>query len=705
MPATLYRTYFIPIWKKAPFLRLFLPLAAGIAAGYYANEPGWLMNEYGLGSALLCALVSWLMMKWRPLLSSLLLSLALCLLGMALVQWRDLRQDKSFIGRHYKKGDWVMATLLEPPVPKAKSIKADASVKIVLPDGKLIPVKGNIILYLEKTGNAAALTYGSTIVFRKALQPIRNAGNPGSFDYAAYAARQGIFYQAFLKQNEYRQTAFVQGNHFQRQLFNIRQWVLQRLVQYIKSPDASGVAQALLIGYRGDLDKALVEQYANTGVVHIIAISGMHLGMIYTLLLVLLKPLGQSRRMQVLRLVIVLAIIWLFSFLTGAAPSITRAAIMFTLLSVGQLLYKNSSIYNTLSAAAILLLLINPYNLWDVGFQLSFAAVLSIAVFYQPILHWWTPKNWLLSKLWQLMAVTISAQLLTLPFGVYHFHQFPVYFLLANLVAVPLSGLALYGLLLLLEFCWWPAAASAIGWLTAQMLVALNLFIQWVNGLPFTTLSHIQISLLQAALLLLLILMLAWWGLRRYPPALVAGLSSLVLFVAMQTWRVYHDSRQHLLVVYNIPQYTGIDYLQGRQSTFVGDTAIALPGFLQNFHVLPSRILLQSKPHRQLLLQSKTNTELTIGQQRWLILRSQIDYRRSKEVQADVLLISGNPPGNPARVLSVIKPRQIIIDGSNSSGRIARWKSAADSLHLRLHSVPDQGAYVVHLPAFGPGHP
>ncbi|HSR37319.1 MAG TPA: ComEC/Rec2 family competence protein [Phnomibacter sp.] len=649
--------------------------------------------------------MAWLMMKRRPLLSSLLLSMALCLLGMAMVQWRYLRQDKYFIGRHYKKSDWVMATLLEPPVPKAKSIKADASVKIVLPDGKLIPVKGNIILYLEKTGNAAALTYGSTIVFRKALQPIRNAGNPGSFDYAAYAARQGIFYQAFLKQNEYRQTAFVQGNHFQRQLFNIRQWVLQRLVQYIKSPDASGVAQALLIGYRGDLDKALVEQYANTGVVHIIAISGMHLGMIYTLLLVLLKPLGQSRRMQVLRLVIVLAIIWLFSFLTGAAPSITRAAIMFTLLSVGQLLYKNSSIYNTLSAAAILLLLINPYNLWDVGFQLSFAAVLSIAVFYQPILHWWTPKNWLLSKLWQLMAVTIAAQLLTLPFGVYHFHQFPVYFLLANLVAVPLSGLALYGLLLLLAFCWWPAAASAIGWLTAQMLVALNLFIQWVNGLPFTTLSHIQISLLQAALLLLLILLLAWWGLRRYPPALVAGLSSLVLFVAMQTWRVYHDSRQHLLVVYNIPQYTGIDYLQGRQSTFVGDTAIALPGFLQNFHVLPSRILLQSKPHRQLLLQSKTNTELTIGQQRWLILRSQIDYRRSKEVQADVLLISGNPPGNPARVLSVIKPRQIIIDGSNSSGRIARWKSAADSLHLRLHSVPDQGAYVVHLPAFGPGHP
>jgi competence protein ComEC len=237
------------------------------------------------------------------------------------------------------------------------------------------------------------------------------------------------------------------------------------------------------------------------------------------------------------------------------------------------------------------------------------------------------------------------------------------------------------------------------------MLMALNLFIQWVNGLPFTTLSHIQISLLQAALLLLLILMLAWWGLRRYQPALVAGLASLALFVATQTWRVYQDSRQHLLVVYNIPQYTGIDYLQGRQSTFVGDTAIAQPGFLQNFHVLPSRILLQSKSHRQLLLQSRTNTELTIGHQRWLILRSQIDYRKSRKVLPDVLLISGNPPGNPARILSVIQPRQIIIDGSNSSGRIARWKSAADSLHLRLHSVPDQGAYVVHLPAFGPGHP
>jgi competence protein ComEC len=705
MPSTLHRTYFIPIWKKAPFLRLFFPLAVGIAIGYYTNNREWHLNEYVFGSAICCTLLAWAMMKRRPLLSSLCLSLALCLLGMALVQWRDLRQDQSFIGRHYKNGDWIMATLLEPPVPKAKSIKADASVKIVLPDGKLIPVKGNIILYLEKTENAAALNYGSTIVFRKALQPIRNAGNPGSFDYAAFAARQGVFYQAFLKQNEYRKTTFVQANPILQQLFSIRQWVLQRLAQYIKSPDAVGVAQALLIGYRGDLDKALVEQYANTGVVHIIAISGMHLGMIYALLLVLLKPLGQSSRMQVLRLIVVLAVIWIFSFLTGAAPSITRAAIMFTLLSVGQFLVKNSSIYNTLSAAAILLLLINPYNLWDVGFQLSFAAVLSIAIFYQPILHWWTPKNNLLSKLWQLMAVTIAAQLLTLPFGVYHFHQFPMYFLLANLVAVPLSGLALYALLLLLTFCWWPAAANVIGWLTTQMILALNFFIQWVNELPFTTLSHIQISLLQATLLLLFIFMLAWWGLRRSAQAMVVGLTSLTLFITFQTFRVYRDSKQHLLVVYNIPQHTGIDYLQGRQSTFIGDTAIAQPGFLQNFHVLPSRILLQSQPVRQVLLNSQSNLELTIGSKQWLLLRSQINYQKSKPVQPDVLLVSGNPPGNPAKILSVIRPGLIVIDGSNSRGRIARWKSAADSLHLRLHSVPDQGAYVVHLPAFGPGHP
>jgi competence protein ComEC len=303
------------------------------------------------------------------------------------------------------------------------------------------------------------------------------------------------------------------------------------------------------------------------------------------------------------------------------------------------------------------------------------------------------------------MAVTIAAQLLTLPFGVYHFHQFPLYFLLANLVAVPLSGMALYGLLLLLALCWWPAAAHAVGWLTTQMILALNFFIRWVNELPFTTLSHIQVSMLQAALLLLLIFMLARWGLRRSASALVAGLASLAMFIALQTFRVYHDGRQHLVLVYNIPQYTGIDYLQGRQSTFIGDTAIAQPGFLQNFHVLPSRILLQSQPVQQVLLDSRSNLELTIGNKHWLLLRSQIDYKKSSQVQPDVLLVSGNPPGNPAKILSVIKPAFIVLDGSNSAGRIARWKSAADSLHLRLHSVPDEGAFVVHLPAFGPGHP
>ena len=153
-----------------------------------------------------------------------------------------------------------------------------------------------------------------------------------------------------------------------------------------------GLAEALLIGYKDDLDKTLVQSYSNTGVVHVIAISGLHLGLIYWLLLMLFKPL-QKRKLKWLRPVFILTGLWLFSLLAGAQPSVLRSAVMFTCIVLGDSFARKSSIYNTLALSALLLLCINPYWLWDVGFQLSYAAVLSIVIFMQPIYNWFYIKN------------------------------------------------------------------------------------------------------------------------------------------------------------------------------------------------------------------------------------------------------------------------------------------------------------------------
>ncbi|QGW29568.1 ComEC/Rec2 family competence protein [Phnomibacter ginsenosidimutans] len=694
MAVAAFRKYFIPVWRSAPLLRICLPLIGGIILGnaLLSIQYHW---QYSLPVFIVISLLMSLLLYKRPLAASAGLLLCLLAIGAMMVQLHAIWQQPAFAGHHYTTGQTVVATLAEPAVPKEKSVKANAHISLLLPNGKLQQVKGEVLLYLAKDSIASQLQYGQQIVFNRPLQPIKNAGNPGGFNYQTYAARQGVFYQVFLKADQYNILPGNKGNAFQSSLFSMRQWVLQSIVRYIPNPIENGVAQALLIGYRGDLDKTLVEQYANTGVVHIIAISGMHLGMIYTLLLYLLRPLGQTQRMRFLRLLLTLGSMWLFTLLTGAAPSITRAAVMFSMVALGDFWQRGSNSINMLSAAAIALLLYDPFALWNVGFQLSFAAVLSIAIFYKPILACYNPGNKILLHIWQMMAVTIAAQILTLPLGIYHFHQFPVYFLLANLVAVPLSGAVLYALLVLLALSWWPLAAGFVGQLAGWGIAGLNACIIWVSQLPFTTIQQVQISIPMAVLLCCIIAGIGTWWLLKSSKGLLAAATSLALYMLLLAAQKWQTATQQQLIIYNIPQYSGIDIVQGNRSIFVGDTALTQPGFLQNFHLLPTRIRYQFQPWQYRLLTDSSNMSFVANGLRISILRQQLNYKQSAIHETDLLIVSGNVPGNPAKILPHIRCRQIVLDGSNSTYRIARWKSAADSLHLRLHSVAINGAFVV----------
>jgi competence protein ComEC len=231
--------------------------------------------------------------------------------------------------------------------------------------------------------------------------------------------------------------------------------------------------------------------------------------------------------------------------------------------------------------------------------------------------------------------------------------------------------------------------------LVSYTLAWLNAFIVWVASLPFTTISHIQMGIVQTAIMYFILASCCWWWFKKSSKALVAALGFSALFFVLRSWQFFDKAAQQKLLVYNVPQYTGIDIISGHASTFIGDTALTNAGFLKNFHLLPSRIFGQFDPSDNLLLQTKTNTSFEWGGKKITVLRTQLDYKKSKPISTDILLVSGNPPGNPARILPLIKCSQIVLDGSNSAGRIARWQHAADSLHLRLHSVSLQGAFVM----------
>ncbi len=381
----------IPTWKNIPFLRYIIPLSAGIICSWYFSL-GWktaaILFILSIPFIILFNISNQqrkFVYSWLPGISITIICFAF---GILLVWLKLINHQPQWIGHDYKKGDIVTIRLLEPLSERQKTYKALAEFVTIEHNGKTKKASGNLILYFHKDSTPPSLKYGNIIAINKPLQEIKNAGNPGGFDYKRYALFNGITHQLFLKQDEYVLLKEIKTNIFWKQMFHVRDYVLQTLRKNIQGDQETSVAEALLIGYRDDLDRDLVQAYSNTGVVHIIAISGLHLGLIYWLLLILLTPLDKIKRINWLKPVLAVAFLWIFSLLTGAGASVLRSAVMFSFIAGGEVLGRKGNIFNSLAASAFVLLCYNPFFLWDVGFQLSYAAVLSIVLFMKPIYNW-----------------------------------------------------------------------------------------------------------------------------------------------------------------------------------------------------------------------------------------------------------------------------------------------------------------------------
>ena len=228
-----------------------------------------------------------------------------------------------------------------------------------------------------------------------------------------------------------------------------RKKLLYVIKNYIPGKSAYSLLEALLVGFTEDLEPALMKSYADTGVVHIIAISGMHLALICQILQVILLGTGPKKSGRWIKWTMLVVSLWGYSLLSGGSPSVIRAAAMFSLVLFAKTILREHSFYNTLAASAFVLICFDPYWLWDIGFQLSYAAILGLSLFSKPLRNLFHPQNKILAGVWNSTSVSIAAQILTAPLSVYYFHRFPVYFLIANLLAVPISSIVLAGGILL----------------------------------------------------------------------------------------------------------------------------------------------------------------------------------------------------------------------------------------------------------------
>ena len=695
--------YEIPLWKKAPFIRILLPFLIGIIIQYYFEPPYYIiLSLVGIATSLyfIFAVIPLAYRYSFQWIQGVLISLIIFFAGMMTVWQKDVRNNSNWFGHLYNDSSSLIIKVNEPLIEKDKSFKAEGRVETIIKNGRGKNVTGKILLYFSKEDLMRLPKYGDKILISGGLQLIKNAGNPGGFNYSRYMAFQQTFYQVFLKQSKFVLLNLHNENALYSFIYNARRKVINILQEFVKgNKKVTGIAEALLIGYKEDLDKDVVQAYSNTGVVHIIAISGMHLGLIYAVLVWIFLRLPLIKKSTAIRVVTILTCLWLFSLITGGSASVLRSAVMFTCILIGKEFFKQSSIYNSLAASAFLLLCYDPFLLWDVGFQLSYCAVVGIVWLQKPIQNLFYSKHKPLQYLWQMCSITIAAQVLTLPICIYYFHQIPTLFLITNLICVPLSTVILFAEILLIFL----SSISVVGALLGKFIYVLTWFMNFIidkcNNLPLSLIDKIYATPTTTAVLYLFVFAAAAGFLQFNKKLIMISLLFFSFFIGIWSYGKINLIQQKKIIIYNVSRHTAIDFIAADKYFFLGDEEFETDGALQNFNLKPARISLQVNQSRDTLKSIQHSKILwQFYSKKIMIIDTTLSFASiQNKIKVDVLLITKNANVDISNITSSVMPRCIVFDASNSLWKIAQWKKQCSLLHLPYFTTAEQGAFILDV--------
>lgn len=702
--------------RNTPFLRLLVPFALGTALGGWLDQAPeflyWLFNATIFFSLFLAIRRYKYRNRWF---FGATLNTCLLLAGYILiVQHNELRQPDHFSGQK-RSGNYMVCTVYEAPSHGAKTkIPVRVEATGTSPDS-LTFVTGNLMLFLDPSDMVDSIRYGDRLGIHAGVLPTEPPKNPHVFDYKRYLHFQNMHYQSFVKPDSVVVLSSGHGFKLWAQAYTYRDRLLTILQKHFPTQNEYAVASALMVGYKDDLSDELRTAYAETGSMHALAVSGTHVGMVYMGLYFLTKRLRLRGKWRLLESVFILLAIWGFTFLTGATASVLRASVMFSTYMLGKAIWRNASAWNVLPASAFGLLLYNPYFLFDVGFQLSYTAVAGMVFFYPRLYKLFPPGPRWADEGLKVLLVGAAAQLGTLPFALYYFSQFPIYFWLAGWIVVLGGAAILWGgtVLVLLDnlpsIILWNADVfqTLTGWLGNAlyfMVLYLNKAIVGIQSLPGSVISDVWIpGWVDAALYMAIAFLGALMVLRRGKwLAAFFGLMGLLGVYRISTLSV--KQIQRTVVVYNMPkQKRLIDFFDGRHVYALSDT---LTTKQENFTAKPNRVasgiqqktqvmldepqafrsdnLLFDKPFVQFFQQKMA----LIDDARWVTAFD------AAPISVDVVLLSKGPELSVAACREKFPFGIIVFDTSNSRRKVARWQQECTENGWVCHDVRTQGAWI-----------
>ena len=688
-------------WKKSPFIRILIPFMLGVIfsfkGGYYSQI------------ALIIALVLLIIIsKWNKniknnFLFGIVLNMTL-FVGGSLLSQKSLHEYNKL-----KDADFYQCAIIEPVKEKNNSFQLTLLINAKSIDSIWSLSKGKALIYIEKDSLSSKLKFGDKLLVKGNLNFLEPPKNPKEFDYKKYLENRSIYQQGYLASNDWR-LMDSQSRGLEVFANDARQFLLSSLKSNGIEGDQYAIASALILGSKDELDFEVKQAYATAGAMHVLAVSGLHVGIIFLILNTLLSIFDTSKKGRVVKAIILLIGLWNYALITGLSPSVLRAATMFSFVIMGTVLNRKSSIYNTLAASAFFLLLINPKLLFEVGFQLSYIAVLGI-VYLQPLIYKRIyTRWWLLDKIWAITAVSIAAQIATLPLILYYFNQFPVYFMLSNLIVIPSAVVILSLGILLFITSPIPPISESVGWVLNKFIEGLNFGIKEIEALPNSLIEGLSISVLECvALYIIIILFIRGLKFRKLIIINYAFFLTLI-FIINDLIEDVALVNSKSMVIYHITKNQAIDFIDGTSNVLLANSSLIKDKQKQSFHIKSNWSYLDLSSVKYIPIDA-TELDETLMESSLQLVDTYSQFHTIKmvridnkftlqalenKVNVDYVLISCNSKTKLKDLYKMFNFKSVIVDGSNSKWNRNRVEAEAGNLHIPIYNT-DKGAFELKI--------
>ncbi len=671
---------------KAPkILIMCIPFCLGIVFSFYFNAYSWVNKASFI--ILILILILLILNSVKTYKSS--LFKITTIITMAFLGFLNAETHKSIGSNNYFDSEndlYYLVKIIEKPVQKKNSTKFIVNVL----QNNSAPTKGKALLYLKNNTKTMSLSYGDMIRIRNKFNIIQPNGNPFEFDYARYLKIHNIYHQAFLNDEDWALYSKAETTLYGG-ILKIRNYFEALIDKSSLFPKNKSIAKALFLGEKEALDKDILRSFSSAGAMHVLAVSGLHVGIIMLLLTYFLKPLKKIKNGNLLYTTLIILGVWTYALLTGGSPSVIRSALMFSFIIFNLGLERENTVYQSILISAFLILIFDPFAIFKVGFQLSYLAVLGI-VFLQPkIYNLWYIKNKSLDYLWQITAVSIAAQIATFPLGLFYFHQFPSLFFISNIIVIPLAFILLFIGFLYFSLHAFTPIRLFFEEILNFLFYILSQSMIFIEQIPNAIAWGISISWQETFIIYMSMICFIFALIHKRFTLLMASMLGTVLLISISLVEKRKILQENKCIVYNLKDDFAMDVFFGNDNFFISTSSL-----LQN----ESKLLFNVKhnwyhyrgeasPYKTILLDSFANPLFKIGDKTWQI----INYDIKKLKTSDYIVLTKSQYIKEEFIKFWKQVKSKVVLHPNLSYRVKNWiKSKMPS--NQVYDITEKGAFI-----------